>query len=311
VRTAKIAGVLFGTPGAGSFIAAGEAAFARARLRLAAEVETHWLDRNEVDWRIGRLRAIAKAGPDLIVLHGAQGEVLVGALAAEFPEVAFSLTQGQCAGANVASYEVLLEQPAFLAGALAGWCSGTGVVGHLSGERVRAGLKGRAAFAAGLRFARPDARLLSTFCGAQHDPLLAAQLVMAQARAGAGIVFTMLGAGREGAIDACRSSGIRQIGDGIDWCAIHPDVFLASVLADAGWASYQAIDDFVVGSLCAGGRRSIGLGDPQVCRLVLGADLGMEIRGRLEDLAEWLLAGRVEIPEIWSGAEFDAGALTE
>jgi hypothetical protein len=37
----------------------------------------------------------------------------------------------------------------------------------------------------------------------------------------------------------------------------------------------------------------------------------MKIRGRLEDLVEGLLAGRAEIPEIWSGAEFDAGTLPE
>ena len=96
------------------------------------------------------MEQIAREAPDLVVVHGGQGEGPVATLATETRRVCFAVSQGGIVGENVASYEVRLEESAFLAGALAGRLSRGGTVGHLSGERVRPGLKGRAAFVAGL-----------------------------------------------------------------------------------------------------------------------------------------------------------------
>ena len=74
----------------------------------------------------------------------------------------FAITQGSFLAPNVACCEVLQEQSAFLAGVLAGLASKTRVVGHLSGEKVRPGLKGRAAFAHGVRAAAPDCRFITS-----------------------------------------------------------------------------------------------------------------------------------------------------
>ena len=229
-------------------------------------------------------------------------------IAAGYPHIQFSVSQGEVGGANVSSFEVLLEQPAFLAGMLAGWSSRNGVVGHLSGERVRAGLKGRAAFAAGLHRTAPAARLLSTFCGSQHDAGLAARCVRAQADAGADIVFTMLGAGRTGAIDACREAGIRQVGDGIDWCALEPDVFLASAIADSGWGSLRAIELLVNDRLNGGARETTGLENPAACRLATAPGLGADMRALIESAAEDIVMARVSVPTAWEGVEFDANS---
>lgn len=300
----RIAGILFGSPGAGSFVEAGVLAFARAREQLRANIHLHWMDRSETEWRIARLREIAALRPELIVLHGAQGEALAEALAPELPAIMFAVTQGHVLAPNVACYEVLLEQAAFLAGALAGWSTRSGVIGHLSGERVRAGLKARAGFAAGVRFASADARLISTFCGSQHDAELAARCVAAQHRAGADIVFTMLGAGRDGAIRASRELGTQQIGDGGNWCATHPDVFLASAIADSGWGSLRAVQDFLAGELRTGRRETIGLEDPRVCGLATNSKVGAELRRRVDSLADDILNGAITIPTHWDGPEY-------
>ena len=291
-----IEAVLFGRPGAGSFVDAGARAFERAREQLRAQVCTHWLEAGDTASRIAHLRAIAARGPALIVLHGAQAEAPVEAVAGDYPETLFSITQGHAVAPNTASYEVRLEEAAFLAGALAAWTSVSGVLGHLSGERVRAGLKGRAGFAGGAAYARADVRLVSTFCGSQHDADLAARCVDELASAGADIVFTMLGAGRDGAIRACRERGVQQIGDGVDWCALYPDVFIASALADTGWGSYCAIEDFLAGRLQPGQARSVGLEQESLCRLVCGVDVSKEMRIRLDQVAQDIVAGRVVVP---------------
>ena len=90
-------------------------------------------------------------------------------VAPRFPRTQFAVTQGSLTAPNVASYEILQEHSAFLAGVLAGLRAADGRAAHLSGERVRPGLKGRAAYADGVR--RASGRdPLTGFCGNQHDP---------------------------------------------------------------------------------------------------------------------------------------------
>jgi basic membrane protein A len=301
----RVAGLLFGAPNAGSFVTLGARGFERAARSLPIELDLVWVTEKSEAARQAILESVAAARPDLIVLHGAQGEEIARTMAPRHPSIFFSVSQGGVAGEpNLASYEVLLEQAAYLAGALAGKLTVTGMVGHLSGERVRAGLKGRAAFAAGLVHGAAGTRLLSSFCGDQHDPSLAHEFVCAQADAGVDLIFTMLGRGREGAIRACRERVLRQIGDGADWCAQEPDVFVASVVADAGWGVYRAIADVVERRFEAGRVVSVGLDSPQVCRLSMAAAVGPALVAEIESLAAAIVAGEIAIPATWEGGEF-------
>jgi basic membrane protein A len=243
------------------------------------------------------------ARADLVIAHGGQGEAGVAAVAPLFPDVAFAVTQGRIAGKNIACFEVLQEQSAFLAGALAGWWSRDGVLAHLSGEKVPPGLRGRAGFAAGLRHARPDALFLTGFCGDQHDPELAERWTAAQAAAGAELQFAMLDGGRPGAIAACRAAGIRAIGNVRDWTVEDP-VFLASAVAENGVAVEAAIAAFLAGRF---EDSRIGLEAPEAVRLALAADVPMALAARVEALAAAILSGAVAVPEHFDGAEWMPG----
>lgn len=64
------------------------------------------------------LRALAKDKPTLVIAHGGQNNAAAKAVAEEFPGVRFVVTQGNVTGPNLASYEVLQEHSAFLAGCL-------------------------------------------------------------------------------------------------------------------------------------------------------------------------------------------------
>ena len=94
---------------------------------------------------IGGARGVEKS------VAGAVVAVKLVALA-ELPEQRFTSIQGSLTRPNLAVYEVLQDESAWLAGAAAGLLTKTNVVGHMSGLRVRPGLKARAAFAAGLAF---------------------------------------------------------------------------------------------------------------------------------------------------------------
>lgn len=292
--TPRVVAVLFGRPGAGSFNQAGVEGLARAA-SLPVAIETVW--EPEPTRRAATIEAAARRA-DLVIAHGGQGEQAVGAVAPAFPDIAFAVTQGRITGPNIAGFEVLQEQSAFLAGALAGWWIGPGgIAAHLSGEPVPPGLRGRAGFAAGLAHANPGAGFLTGFCGNQHDPDLARRWTEGQAAAGARLQFAMLDGGRPGAIAACEATGLRAIGNVRDWTLEDP-VFLASAIADNGVAMMAAIEAFLAGRFA---ERRIGLEEPAAVRLALAADVSAGLAARLDGLRDQILSGAVTVPEAWSG----------
>lgn len=285
-----IRAVLFGRPGAGAFNAAGVAGLARASARLGVAVETIWAP--DPARRIDVVRDAA-AGAALVIAHGGQGEAPVAAVAPDVPRTRFAVTQGRIAGPNIACFEVLQEHSAFLAGALAGWWAQGRPVAHLSGEPVPPGLRGRAAFAAGVQHAAPGTRLLTGFCGNQHDPALAEHWTDAQCAAGAVLQFAMLDGGRPGAMAALRRHGARAIGNVHDWTAEDP-CFLASAVADNGWCIAAALEAHLRDDWR---DARIGAEQPDAVRLALAPDVPQDLAARCAALAQDVAAGRIAVPE--------------
>lgn len=302
MSNARIVVALFGPEGRGSFNESGLQGALRARERGHA-LDVHWIAPLDGAERAEALRALCRGGADLLVAHGGQGDVPVSMVAPEFADTRFAITQGGYTSANTASYEVLQEESAFLAGVLAGLCSRTRVVGHMSGEKVRPGLKGRAAFAHGLRLAAPDCRFVTRFCGRQHDPELAYETTRMLQREGADLVFAMIDGGREGAIRACRETGMKQIGNVLDWVARDPEIFAASAVADSGRCVTEAIEDFAAGRLRPGTTTVHGLSEPDYVRLVMASPLEMAYGEQVATWARRLVARETRIETEYAGPE--------
>mgnify|MGYP001163292817 FL=1 len=254
------------------------------------------------------LTRLAGSGVDLVVAHGGQNNEAVAEVAPRFPGVRFVVTQGAVTAPNVASYDVLQEESAYLAGVLAALTTRSGVVGHMSGIRVRPGLKGRAAYAAGVRATDPKVTLLTNFSGHQDDNALSRRVAQAQAAQGADVIFTMLNAGRDGVTETCREKGIRQIGNVIDWVAADPKVFVGSAIADVSMGVFNAVRDLQAGRFQAGVVHRIGLAEAGAVRLSLAADVPAGLRTRIDQAAAAIRDGRLHVPEQYDGAEFQTPA---
>ena len=252
------------------------------------------------------LRQLAQSGASLIIAHGGQNDAAARSVAAEYPQILFAVTQGSVRGANLSSYEVRQEQSAFLAGIAAARLTHSGVVGHISGIRVRPGLLGRAAYAAGVAAGNPKARLLTTFCGTQDDATVAERVATAQIAAGADVIFTMLNAAMPGAIAACRAHGIRLIGNVRDWVAIDATVFAASAVADVGLGVYEACRDFALGTWQGDRIQRFGVENRTAVRLQLAADLPTAVATLVHEWQARLAAGEVEPAHEFSGDEFES-----
>lgn len=300
----RIAALFAGSITDAGFMQAGHAGLLAARDNVKADAT--WIDgvppRKELLEEA--LRKLAAGGADLVIAHGGQNNEAARSVAGEFPNVRFVVTQGNVTAPNLASYEVLQEHSAFLAGILAAMASKSGIVGHMSGIRVVPGLKGRAAFAHGVEASGTGARLLTNFSGNQDDNALSKRIALAMADAGADVIFTMLNAGRMGAVEACRERKISQIGNVRDWVASMPDVFIGSAIADAGFALQAAVEDLAKGELKVGRIAKVGIERPEAVRLAIGAGVPAPIRVRLAELEGAIKKGTIEVRTEWSGSEF-------
>ena len=186
----------------------------------------------------------------------------------------------------------------------------SGVVGHISGIRVPPGLKGRAAYADGLEHTNPAAELLTTFAGDQDDPELARRVTEARIEAGPDPIFTMLNAGRQGAIEAARShEDVALFGNVGEWYPEYPDVFVGSAIADVSIAALRAAHDVANGEFQSGTVVEIGLENPDAVRLSLAPPVPETVRKRTDALSRKIVGGDIEVETAYDGPEFEpAGA---
>jgi len=300
----KVAALFAGNVSDKGFMEAGWRGLQRAQSELG--VQTRFIDgvQPQKAQLAQALEELAKDKPDLVIAHGGQNNEACAEVADRHPGTRFVVTQGAVRGANLASYDVLQEESAYLAGVLAASITRSGVVGHMSGIRVVPGLKGRAAFAAGVRATDPKVRLLTNFSGNQDDNALSRRVAAAQCAAGADVIFTMLNAGRDGVTQVCREQGRRQIGNVGDWVAQDPKVFVGSAVADVSVGVFQAVSDLQAGRFPAGAIRTIGLARREAVRLTLAPDVPAGVRERIERTAAEIADGRLHVPTTYDGPEF-------
>jgi basic membrane protein A and related proteins len=304
-RSPRVAVLFAGPAQDGGFMESGYRAMLRAGQATGAE--TRFIDRIRPQFQDLRdgLHRLAQQGADLVIAHGGQNNEAALDAAAAWPGTAFAVTQGQVSASNLASYDVMQEQSAFLAGMLAALTTQTGIVAHLSGIRVRPGLKGRAAFAHGVRHANPRAAFLTCFCGHQDNDAVAETAARKLIGEGADRLFTMLNSGRSGAIAACKDLGCRQIGNVDDWTIRDPKVFIGSACADVGRGVELAIGDFMAGQFPAGQILHIGAETDGVIRLAVAPDVKDTVKSALALTTDELSRGRFVVETEWAGQELE------
>lgn len=285
------------------FMEAGYNGLIAIRDQLGAEID--YIDgiKPEPELLADALRDLAARGPDMVIAHGGQNNGAAEIVAAEFPDVKFVVVQGAVTGANLSSYEVLQEESAWLAGAASGLLTKTGTVGHISGIRVKPGLKGRGGFYNGLMHTNPEATFLTTFAGDQDDNELSYRVASDEISKGADIIFTMLNAGRTGAIEAMREHGVYQIGNVRDWYPDHPDVFIASAIANVSIAGLEAARDLSEGTWKPGEIVRIGLSNPDAVSLALSPEVPEEVRATVDELRQKIISGEIEVSTQYDGPE--------
>ncbi|MGG3797918.1 BMP family protein [Metabacillus fastidiosus] len=285
------------------FMESGYNGLMRIEKELGAEITYIDKIKPELKAMMDALTKLAEENPDMVIMHGGQGSEAAQKVAEKYPDVQFVVTQGNVRGPNLSSYEVLQEESTWLAGAAAGLLTESNTVGHMSGIRVVPGLKGRAAFADGLKYTNPDAEFVTSFIGNQDDNALSKKYAEAQIEKGADIIFTMLNSGRQGVTDALKEHNLKHIGNVKDYVAEQPDVFIASAIADSGAAGFLAAKNLTEGKWKPNVIEKIGLEQKDIVSLSLNSNVPQEVKEKINELSDKIQNKEIEVHIEYDGPE--------
>jgi basic membrane protein A len=197
---------------------------------------------------------------------------------------------------NLAVLTFRNDQAAFLAGALAGIVTQTGVVAGVYGPEGANDRGNRAGFEHGALYARPGVRVLGAYQPAQDgspylNPVWGADQARAFASQHADVIFGAGGTTGEGALLGAAESGIVCIGADID-ASNDPGCLLATSMKFVERGVRMAVADAIAGRW-QGGTRALGLAENAVG---LSPGLRPPQPGQLEQvqsIADLLAAGKL------------------
>jgi basic membrane lipoprotein Med (substrate-binding protein (PBP1-ABC) superfamily) len=167
--------------------------------------------------------------PAAIVGDSFAAEEAVRKVAADYPEIVFAFGSGEKAQApNLSVFDNWLQDPAYLAGMLAGGLTKSGTIGVVGAMPIPEVNRIVNAFVLGVAETNPDATVKVSFINSFFDPAAAKQAAQAQIAAGADMLF----AERDGVIAAAEEADIPVIGMMVDQESESPEHVVTSLIWD-------------------------------------------------------------------------------
>jgi basic membrane lipoprotein Med (substrate-binding protein (PBP1-ABC) superfamily) len=192
-------------------------------------IEYKWVDGlGTADVMERGLRDIIESeDPDLIVGDAFAAEEAVRAVAADYPDTAFAFGSGQPEVApNFSVFDNWLQDPAFLAGMLAGGITESNTIGVVAAMPIPEVNRIVNAFVDGVGSTNPEATVKVSFINSFFDPASAGQAAEAQIAQGADVMF----AERAGVIEVADEHDLPAIGMMVDQRELAPDNVITSLV---------------------------------------------------------------------------------
>ena len=192
-------------------------------------IEYKWVDGLATSDEMERgLRDIIETDdPDLIIGDAFAAEEAVRAVAADYPDTAFAFGSGQAEVApNFSVFDNWMQDPAYLAGMLAGGLTESGTIGVVAAMPIPEVNRIVNAFVMGVGETNADATVNVSFINSFFDPATAAQAAEAQIAQGADVLF----AERAGVIEVADENDLPVFGMMVDQHDLAPDNVVASLV---------------------------------------------------------------------------------
>lgn len=240
-------------------------------------------------------RDYASKGYDLVIGHGGEFSDAAAAVAEEFPNVHFSVVNGNRNAANLSTFEVCDEEVAFLAGAVAGLVTQSNVVSGIGGMEIPPTYRSLEGFKSGVNYVNPGAQVMTAYTGSFEDAAKAKEAALAHLENGADVVFYYLNAASPGVIQAAQEKGAKAIATITDQYDQAPDTILTSALSDLSQLVYLIGEQFEAGSL-KGQAYSIGVAYEDIVGLApFRGQVPAEVEAKIAEIKQELISGNIQV----------------
>jgi basic membrane lipoprotein Med (substrate-binding protein (PBP1-ABC) superfamily) len=233
--------------------------------------------------------------PSIITGDSYVAEEQMRELAEEFPEVQFAMGSGdEATGTNFSTFDSYMQDPAYLAGMLAGGMSKSDTIGIVAGLPIPTLNAIINSFVYGVKETNPDATVKVSFINSFFDPAAAKSAAEAQIAAGADVLYGE----REGVIAAAEDAHLPVIGSMVDQHEDAPDNVVTSVV----WDLYPTVEQ-ILATFDSGKLEGIDLKD--FSGLANGGSLLAPINTNVPGGVSQELIDIIEAKQ----AEFESGAF--
>ena len=199
------------------------------------------------------LRKLAQRGANVIVAMGFAMADAVSAVAAEYPDVNFTIVDvNWLQGDNLQQIVFKEHEGSFLVGMIAAMKSETGTVGFVGGMDIPLIRKFHGGYEQGAKYINPDINVLMNMTGttpeAWNNPTKGAELTKAQIDKGADVIYQAAGGTGIGVLQAAADAGVYGIGVDANQNYMHPGSVLTSMLKRVDVAVYNAFQSTMDGT---------------------------------------------------------------
>lgn len=270
----------------------------RAEDELGVEISVQEDIRGEQP-TVEALRDLAQDN-DLVIGAGADFAAAAVVVAEQFPDVQFSIVNGEDSDApNLAVYGIREGIPAYIAGVLAAELSETGNVGFIGGEEIPPLFQSDAGFAAGYADGGGTTEPASAIVGDFTDVEGAYSATTAQLAGGADVIYGYLDAGYAGVAEAIADADSDALAFGIIFlrCEQFPNVTVGGSVLSAQDLVITIIESFLAGESPTE-PLFFGVEDPSVQRFELCPDFATdELQQIVDETVAGINDGSIELPE--------------
>ena len=246
--------------------------------------------------------ALINEGCTVIFLTSQGYGVFADPIAKSHSDTAFFCLDSTGEAKNRISYFARLYQVRYLSGIIAGKASNTGVLGYVAADKNPQTNRGINAYALGMRYANPDARLLVYFTGSYENEAEEKKAVRLLASEGADVITYH--EDKPFAIEAAEELGLFSTG----YDAVYTDYserFLAAALYDWEVIYERAIGDYLSGRANFSDGYWLDLSDGAVKLAIYSPRVSEETRQDVEQETSRIQTNR----DVFSGVIYDSNGM--
>ena len=190
---------------------------------------------------------------DLIIGGGFDAVEALQKVASEFPEQRYLFVDGEVTGCdNVTSVLFKDNEKTYLVGTVAGLNTKTNKIGMVVGVDSPSQNIFVAGYMAGAKAANPDVEVIVKYVGSFADTTTAKELALAEADAGADVIFAAAGGSGLGVFNAAQQGTFKAIGADVNQCLIDPDHIMLSAIRKIDVVIKDGIKSAIDGTLEGG-----------------------------------------------------------